>query len=903
MLQHQIYLALSGDSPVYHHSTAILGNYVGQTCVGPQKMLELLELHLGLSGLFPSESERVLAVKEAINQLPPEKFPFSASFANDPLGVSKRLLKLWDSWRMSGWDEKAQDTLPKRMKYLQDMQTVFNTVGDGKVERIKLVIETLGKYDLPAMKIHLIDSLELFPYLFQQLLKKLAPIVEVIDEVYVPQAAEGSDLELLQRAIHAGNGDGAQFKNDHSLQILNFPDDILAANAINSIRETDHWNPVIVSNDNSLLNGLQLSLNKPVSRWQTVSGNGQVSQLFFLATALFKRPVNSSQVLAFLSAPVTPFPKTLARKLLRCFVEKPGFGNDKWNKIIAEHLESLQEIEGNRRKENTIAFWLQNDKYLEDPLLDKSLLLEIYSTLESWATSAAQLSYFDLYREQLQNLSGLCRQLRETITLEGETISAAKFERIQAELFSDVPSLISAAQEGSADTVAMPEGIWSPVQEILWMNAVRYEAGDYLSKYWYQQEKDYFRIQNLPVHDESHENKVYNYGLNRMLLSAKERLVIVLPGRLNGAIAAQPFCLNEWDNLIPLKIITIKANQLLQEIPWKNNVKITVPCLPISLPEPQESITIKQGDYSRKTESFSSLDKLFQHPAQWYMEYRLGLRYLPDVALPAENQLKGTLADRLVERIFNEPNRNFSWWKNEVQFMERLEKDFEIILQEEGLPFLEKKTKRFLYDYKRTLLNSLVALNQFITVNQFNIKAVQHLITGTIGTYEFKGYADLVLEKNGKECIIDLKWAFSSKSYVERLKTGTDLQLALYQCMGENSNCSGYFLLNEGKMFMREDDVTAQLKQLTLVNADPETSAKIILQKAENSLQFRLDELHKGNVEVGYTCLIAELEYYQQMEVAEKNLFPLSESKVKKDEVYKKPPYGDDFYLFYGQIN
>ncbi len=83
----QIYLGLAGDSPVCHTYTTTPGNYAGQIVAGPLKLLQLLELHLGLSGQFPSETERVLILKERINDLSEDSFPFSSSYKKDPLGV------------------------------------------------------------------------------------------------------------------------------------------------------------------------------------------------------------------------------------------------------------------------------------------------------------------------------------------------------------------------------------------------------------------------------------------------------------------------------------------------------------------------------------------------------------------------------------------------------------------------------------------------------------------------------------------------------------------------------------------------------------------------------------------------------------------------------------------------
>lgn len=895
----EIHLGLTGDSPVYHTYTTIPGNYAGQIVAGPIKLIELLELHLGLSGLFPSQIERVLLLKERINELREGSFPFSSSYKKDPLGVAKRLLKLWDSWRMSGWTPEEMDELPKRMQQLLALKSMFNSVGLGIVERIIHVITVLDKRSLPSMSIHLVDPVEFYPYLYQQLLKTLFHHTEIIYESFSPHASPGTDLGKLQSLLNGQRVEGL-LKNDHTLQLLSFPNDILAANAIFSTQQVNKWNPVLINADNSLLNGLHLSNNRPVCRWQTISGNGQVSQLFFLATALFKRPVNTSQVLAFLSSPVTPFSKRLARNLLKVFGEKPGFGNEGWNRSINEYLESVKGKDRERMKKKLVNFWLQNNRYLENPEFDTSLVTDIYTTLETWASQSSHLPYYKLYKEQLQNLSSLSTQLIKALKEEGETIALAKFERLQSELFSDVPALIAEAQVGCADAVTQPGAIWSEAKEILWMNAVRFEAVDYLSKYWYQEEKDFFKNQNLPVHDESHVNKIYNDGLKRMVLCAKERLVIAVPAKINGAVAARPFCLDEWDQLISLQTITIHANHLLENIPWQDDEKLTTNYPTILLPTAQKFLRITGGDFVRTCESYSSLENLFQHPAKWYIEYKLNLRYNIGVSLPAVSSLKGTIADSVMQELFKESNRNSAWWNDNNSFSDEIKKNFKRILVTEGLPFLEKKTKRLLHEYERTLSNSLCNLRTIIDSNKFIIEGTQCKVAGTIGNTPFKGYVDLLLSKEGIYYVIDLKWANSSNKYRDFLKEGTDLQLALYQTMMNKADKAGYFMLNDGKMYMRNEGANNTLQLVNYVEPNDGISTDNVYEKAANSLQYRRQELKDGKAETAYHLPVDEIDYYNDIAVDNKNLFPL---KVNKNDKCKQAPYDNDLDLFFGNIS
>ena len=894
----QIYLGLAGDGPVCHQLTTTPGNYAGQAITGPLKLLELLELHLGLGGIYLSEKSRVIMLKEKLSIIQGDGFLFSAAFRHDPLGVSKRLLNLWDSWRMAGWKISDTEAVPKRMLQLSGLKTVFAGLGAGTVERISAILKVLDNESLQHLCIQLVDPVESFPYLYQQLLNKLAEKVAPTAACFLPQASPQTDLGKLQRLI---NGEVVEegYTNDHSLQLLLFfPDDILAANAAFAIRQASNWNPLLVNADNSLLNGLELSHNQPVCNWQTSSGNGQIAQLFFLATALFKRPVNCTQVLAFLAAPITPFSKTLSQKLLELFAAKPGFANEEWNAVIEEYLTTIKNKDEEAVKKKAVKFWLQHSSFLQEPYLDVKMLIEIYSTLGGWATKTAHYPYYEMYSEQLQNLSSLCGQLINSLQQEELIIGVAKFERLQSELFSDITAVITTAQVGSADAISHPGATWCQTKEILWMNAVRYEASGYLSKYWYQEEKVYFQNKGLQVPDESHANAIYNAGLKRMVLCTKERLVIIIPKKIGGTVTAKPFCLDEWNQLLSLEPVTINAGNLLSTIPWEEGSQLTRSYLAINLPVANSFVKIKGGEFVREKESYSSLEKLFQHPAQWFIEYKLKLKYKQGISLPPEALLKGTIADSVVQAMFKEEYRALIWWKSNDQFIQKVEDILNLILSKEGLPFLENRLKRFLPEYKKTLIAAVSNLRNFIDQNDFVIKATQSLVTGNIGNTVFEGFADMLLSKNGKDCIIDLKWAGSSKKYLEKIKNGNDLQLALYQVMQPGADKAGYFLFNDGKMYMRDEPGTRNLKLVNLVLAEDGIAAANVFEKAINSLQFRRDELMQGKAETAYNCLLEEIDYYIAQPADNKNLYPLTEINKNKQGLYD-----NDLDLFFGNIS
>lgn len=889
-----IYLGISGDGPVSHTSTTSPGNYAGHTVTGPGKLIEWFELHLGLTGIYPTVIERAIALKVLITEKKDDSLFFSRSFKSDPLGVAKRLLTLWDSWILSGWDMKPSKQLPPRMAALAKLKGLVEQCGPGLAGRAQVVLQHLDMSLLPPVIIHLIDPPEHFPYIIQQLLLKVPKCVHHDYQNLEPKASADTDLWKLQTALNGGST-RKPLLNDHTLQIISFDNDIAEANAVYSLQLAATWKPVVINQDNSLLNGLHVSQNHPVAHWQTIAGNGQVSQLFFLATALFRRPVNTTQVIAFLSAALTPFPKKLATSLVQVFSERPGFGNADWNKTIDSYLISISGEENEKVSKQRSAFWVQNKAFLEEPDLSVSLLEDIYNELGLWASQAVHYPYYSFYSNQLSNLSSLCAQLVKTIKDEGEKVTVSKFERIQAELFADVSSTIADAEVGSADSFSSPVAVWSPCKEIVWMNAIRFDPTNHPTKYWYQEEKQYFLSQGLPLQDESHATAAYNFGLKRMVMSATERLIITIPGIAGGAPAAKPYCLDEWNKLISLEPVTLEGGFLLEKIPWKEDISLLREHTTILLPRPVPYFSIEKENYQRETESYSSIEKLIQHPAEWYMDYRLKLRHISGIAVPNANIIKGVIADRVIQEMFNEANRKTKWWKSEASFLKKVEEVCDMVLLQEGLPFLEKQTKRLLLEYKSKLAHSLVNLKSFVDDNRLSIVATQFTVSGMIDGTPCEGYIDLLLKSPSKDVVIDLKWAGSSRTYSEKLKSGSDLQLALYAQLFGSGASSGYFMLNDGNAYLRNEKNNQGLSNAIYEDAADGIDTAEVYRRALSGMQYRRKELAAGIAEAGYDNPLEELTYFQ--EAATLGLYALKE----RNRV-KQAPYSDDLYLFFGKI-
>jgi len=420
-----------------------------------------------------------------------------------------------------------------------------------------------------------------------------------------------------------------------------------------------------------------------------------------------------------------------------------------------------------------------------------------------------------------------------------------------------------------------------------------------LSSAWYTEEKNFLLQKGYAVPDNSKDYRVQQDGIKRMIFNTTERLVLVIPSMFHGEKAYTPFCIDEWKEKLDLSAVTTKFSGLMQHIPWHPEIGLTVEYPFIHLPQQKEYISIPSGEYTRQSESYTSIEKLIQHPLQWFFEYQLFLSHKGGTSFPDESTLRGTIADAVVQKIFTQVNTREKWWLDDPAFKQVVSQTLDQTLLEQGVLFLEDGFKRSLIEYRKMLSNYLVNLKEIITANNFEIEGTQVNCNGTINDQETNGCIDLLLKNNNSFFIIDLKWALSTKSYIRRIEEGTDLQLALYQKIYPGANASSYFLLNEGKLLVRKLSSNLLGQAVSFIEAMDGVSSAHTIIAAEKSIDFRKKEFKTGVLEVGYEMPLEELQlgYFINQELEQ--LYPLQEG----DYGMKKFPYTQDLNLFLGKTH
>jgi CRISPR/Cas system-associated exonuclease Cas4 (RecB family) len=202
--------------------------------------------------------------------------------------------------------------------------------------------------------------------------------------------------------------------------------------------------------------------------------------------------------------------------------------------------------------------------------------------------------------------------------------------------------------------------------------------------------------------------------------------------------------------------------------------------------------------------SYSQMSTLMGCPLKWAFQYHSGLRTSDTLALPTGNRMIGNLCHRIVQEIYNAPDRQIAP-KDAADEAGRLYDELlpsmasELAL--EGKELENKRTRRTVVHAVRQLAESIERLGLSVE------KSEEKLESSTNGV-PFVGYADLLLRTGaGEAFVLDMKWAGSGKYKKEELKDGRALQLASYAWLlksiepgAEKPVHAGYFMLAQGEL-------------------------------------------------------------------------------------------------------
>ncbi len=868
--------------------------------IGPKGLLSLLERELGLYRDYPSKQVRLKSYLESLTANYKSSF-YAESLNKNKYQVTEKLLLYRDTLVSLGWNYKMNHQ-PKRLEEFSIIEKQFQSKSNeyiGEADRWKLVLDQLTPEKISNLymeEIQLVDNENYLPPYLQKVFQLLGNKITYLKSIEENDRAQNnlSNFKEALTSSYAGANLNSlkkfnSLQDDKSLILLQF-------NTIQELNDamafwSDASEHLFLSRDNVDFDFSLLSFHKTASGSHQTESQPQIIQLFKLVLPAITGSFNTNTFLSFLQLKYSPLPFGLKIKLLKCFTEQPGIGNDNWNILIDEFLND-PDLKIAKENRLIVDLFLDFKKTDDEKSIQKAK--SILGYLSKWSMKMAGVFEENSLQEQFLYIFQMCEDTLDLIEDEQDLNNVVKAYN---QIYKPKSFLNYNKQLGSPDCYKDFSKISSNCEKIViqldfYGNPAPQNPSDFLLR------EEINFLQNNSAYYQDYKKLYFDQlvmGLNKIDTQ------LILCCVIQDEVEKHPFHIRletlfkDYSENILIKIDCPEDLIKLDTTFFEKGV-ITENKL-IELPSAVDylSLDIAKQFERRVIESASSIEKLIHYPFEWIVNYVLKLKPTQIESVPEGNLLKGNIAHKIVENLLNGAKLNGIYPITISD--ETLLNEFQKVNEQEGMSFLQEENRFEFTLFKKHFFESFKNLVSLINENGFTIIACEKPLSDEGDCYieslgiNVVGFIDLVLQDaKGKPFIIDMKWTYSDKKYKEKLANEEAIQLSLYAAALNHLelNASGYFLFNQNKLL-----TTALLKgeNIELINCD--FSNITVLEKTKESLSFRWQEFQEGQIEIGEGYPLEGLSYHTSGGKIE---LP-KDGKNKRKEAYS------DLKLFKGLLN
>ena len=592
----------------------------GEAWLGPLGLLGLLETRLGLGGRFEESLQRACLLAAAIRDLPGYWQP---SFAVDPLGTSRRLLRDRDELRLWGWTGQPVS------RRLGELAAATADASPGIPDRLTAVAQALGARragrsprspDIASLVSYTSISFlaPLWRALFQGL-RHAGVAVEERPRLHGFAPREDRRVCLLRRH-------GA----------LDVADEVAA-----SLAAWDTLDGVVLIGADSVLDAALARHGLP--RTGAHAGPPASSRLLPLVLEAAFHPMEMGDLHALLVASPGPVPRPVAAELTKAIRQLPGRRTDAWKEALAKGLAHIDE-ERREDVEKRLADLLSPVRG-RDEKLSVQALEERMKALDKWARARVA---FD---PSLLELSSRIRSLLQAIDLwQVSALSRDQLRRLCDHLGE--PSWTWLPAQAGLAHVARPGAILAPARAIVWWNFSRDAVPRPERVLLTRAECEGLHDVGAEAPDPALAMAIETEGWCRPFLQAERALILACPLIAPNGEPNHPHPL--WDDVTAARADLHDARLLERDSIAHLAPARLLPAAPHRLVEAAPVVTLRSPVVLRDVESPSSLEELLGCPLSWALHHRARLRPgLSDGPPPPGPLLFGTLAHWILAQVLD----------------------------------------------------------------------------------------------------------------------------------------------------------------------------------------------------------------------------------------------------------
>ncbi len=801
--------------------------------------------------------QALLEVLSESNGTPPF---YSASFEADPWAVAEVLLSWRDELLLSGWDFAADATTPPRLTDLARVEPLFRA----KMQALAFEGRILGAADRWARVLMWLQarpvalerlSLHEPEYLWPPHVKRLAGLLRhwgvAVDICLTtaPMAAEGTDLAHWQAHLCGLATASRPAAGDGSVRLIRIRRDSDAALFLAGwLATAADFHPLLVlPGEGNLLQQALLQQELPAVGVLSASLARPSLQTLKLAAAFLWEPADVFKIMEFLTLPLKPFDDGLALEIARVLADKPGLFSDTWFAVVNDYLEKSTTPPSARKHYD---FWFFRKRYPADDKAPTAEAAEIYDYLYHWALEHVAHAP----QSSLLVLAEQARRVRDVLIVQpGTRISRLELERIVRTIHEPAPLAICAAQVGALPFVQSPGAIAAPVEALCWWNC----ANDLLVPLpdrWRIEERQWLAQRSVELSSPDLQTQRHLFFLKRPILQTTQRVVLLLPEQISGQEAQKSLLINNLESFFENceNLIIHPDIETLEGRVGEWPVREKAPLQPL----PQPSLHLRVSQPERLGEPVcrtpTELEQLLYFPHRWFFRHKT--RFYPSslLSIARDQLLLGKLAHRFFEFLLREPDC-LQWEKQTV--IDWVRQKAPALMAKEGATLLlygREPERQYLISRVQTAAWSLI---QTLRTDGWSIYGTEVPLEGLFCNCPLSGRADLVLQRSDNEwAIVDLKWSGLTKRR-DQIRNEEDLQLVLYSYLLPPDNTwahTAYFIIEEARMIARNRKAFQRTTIPPGGIDDHHEACQRILQRMENTYQWRRDQILQGLVELRY---------------------------------------------------
>lgn len=820
---------------------------LGVTFMGPFALLCELELRSGNSRSTEDSTKRAIrymqAMGKALDQDP--AIFYAKSFQRDDLGTAELVLRWRDSIRRYGWTPFIH-TESEKLRGLAEVENHFHV--EGPADRWRFILDVASKQ----------------------------AILSPTDTINVTCAKE--DLEpMLQELMDAIEAHGTSviynMGAEVSLapQILSFKNDTEVHEWI--ARQNFGSDDVLVGANRGLLNDMLYALGKPLVG-NTEEGIGPVMRIFTLGLSLFSNPVDIINLLAYLQLPKNPlnalhvkckkkdgseYMRSLARILADVLCRQGGIGYG-WDKNIAEAIYDWEgnELEKDRLTElrSFIGMWENTDR--KTGLVSREAVANYTALLGRWARGHFKKAGEpeDDLDGQYHALASFCETMKLILEGQNEMIAADKVSMWAGRIIRPITLAGEFARKGSINMVGSLGNIHSAPEHIIWVSAETRTDSGYEFSYLSQLDKGELAKHGIAIPEREHTLKAdRNIAMNALSL-CKSPVTIITCERCGAEQTTPNLIVAELTQKFGLKpdtdpFIAPPSESYPVKIDTGKKCELRIP--PFNL-----------DDYE-KIQSASSIEKLINHPFDYYVANILGLTGYGSASISDEVTMRGNIAHGYMKDLGDKANCSIR--EMIAEHARSFDARFDKITRQKGILLLSEEKAIEYSDFKTDMRDSISNLLKLISDMKLSIVAQEYPFQVELEPFgQFKGFIDCLLrDENGDYVIFDFKYGW--QRYYNKINEGRAVQLSLYRkaiqiFLKANVSFCGYYSFLSRELYSADTPVTPGEGFEPI---QPIRSYDTFTQVC-NSYLYRKKQFAEGILEEGDGLPLNDLQYFADMQ-------------------------------------